>query len=104
MASKKIILTEVAKESIIEILEFYFLQNGNSIFSKKLSKQIKSIIKLIAKYNYAGKQTEEEHIRVFIKDRNAIFYEMNSTFIIVHLVWDCRRNPEELEFNTQENP
>ena len=26
MASKKIILTEVAKESIIEILEFYFLQ------------------------------------------------------------------------------
>jgi plasmid stabilization system protein ParE len=48
MATKKIILTQAAKESIIEILEFYIEQNGNSNYSKKLSKKIKSTIKLIA--------------------------------------------------------
>ncbi|MFZ4797262.1 MAG: type II toxin-antitoxin system RelE/ParE family toxin [Bacteroidia bacterium] len=88
------------KKVLLIFWSFIFYKNGNSNFSKKLSLQIKSTIKLIAKYNYAGKQTDEENIRVFIKDRNAIFYEMNSTNIIVHLVWDCRRNPEELEFGT----
>jgi len=33
MAAKKIILTEEAKLSIIEILEFYILQNGNSNYT-----------------------------------------------------------------------
>jgi plasmid stabilization system protein ParE len=83
MASKKIILTELAKLSIIDILDFYIKQNGNSIYSKKLSKDIKSIIRLIAKYNYTGRQTDKERVRVFIKDRNAIFYEINERQIIV---------------------
>lgn len=96
MATKKIILTEVAKTSIVEILEFYIEQNGNANYSKKLSKKIKSTIKLIAKYNYTGKRTNLEGIRVFIQDRNAIFYETNDSTLTVHMVWDCRRDPEQL--------
>lgn len=96
MAAKKIILTEEAKLSIIEILEFYILQNGNSNYSKKLSKKIKATIKLIAKYNYTGKRTDKEGIRVFIQGRNAIFYEINEFTLTVHLVWDCRRDPDQI--------
>jgi hypothetical protein len=33
MAAKKIVLTEVAKTSIVEILEFYIEQNGNANYS-----------------------------------------------------------------------
>ena len=99
MASKKIILTELAKLSVIDILDFYIKQNGNSIYSQKLSKDIKSTIKLIAKYNYTGRQTDKEGIRVFIKDRNAIFYELNEQKLIVLFVWDCRRDPDQLNFS-----
>jgi hypothetical protein len=77
MAAKKIVLIEVSKTSIVEILEFYIEQNGNANYSKKLSKKINSAIKLIAKYNYTGKRTNLDGISVFIQDRNAIFYEIN---------------------------
>lgn len=64
MARKKIILTSEAKQSIIEILDFYIKQNGNTTYSSKLAKQIKLTIKLIAQYNFIGKQTNLENIRV----------------------------------------
>ncbi len=96
MATKKIVLTEEANLSIIEILEFYIVQNGNSNYSKRLSKKLKATIKLIAKYNYTGKRTDKEGIRVFIQGRNAIFYELNESTLTVHLVWDCRKDPEQI--------
>jgi hypothetical protein len=43
-----------------------------------------------------GKQTNLDNIRVYIQERNAIFYEFNDNKLIVHLVWDCRRDPNQL--------
>jgi plasmid stabilization system protein ParE len=96
MARKKVVLTSEAKQSILEILDFYIQQNGNAVYSNKLAKQIKSTIKLIAQYNFMDKQTNLENIRVYIQERNAIFYEFNNNKLIVHLVWDCRRDPNQL--------
>jgi len=43
-----------------------------------------------------GKKTDEEQIRGLIVDEFILFYEATLDAIIVHSVWDCRQNPQDL--------
>jgi hypothetical protein len=81
--------------------ELYFRllyqEKWNKIYSKKLLAQIKRIVSFVRDNNYLGKATEEGNTRVLIYKNYKIFYEITEDKIKIKLIWDSRRNPEDLE-------
>ena len=59
-----------------------------------MNNESNDILNLVDKYNYLGKPTNFEKIRV-IYDRNfSIFYKIKQHEILVVAIWDNRQNPE----------
>jgi plasmid stabilization system protein ParE len=96
MAKFKIIWTEFAEQSLYEILEFYLIQNKNNIFSKKLYDEIINSIQILEDYPLSGKQSLFYNYRELILERNSVFYNIIKDSVEILMVWDNRRNPEEL--------
>lgn len=44
-----------------------------------------------------GIQSEEENIRGLIVNNFILFYEITTENIIIHTVWDCNQNPNDLK-------
>lgn len=95
MARHKIVWAKEAKEDLFSILDFYNSRNGNKNYSKKLFSKINKSIGLVAKAPFLGKATDEAYVRVLITEDYAILYEIFDALILVQMLWDCRRNPEE---------
>lgn len=96
MAKRKIEWSVEAKESLLNILDFYTERNGNKTYTNKLLRQIKKSISFISTNHFIGKNTDEEKTRVLFKGHYGIFYEVKDKVIEIQLVWDNRRNPGEL--------
>jgi plasmid stabilization system protein ParE len=97
MASRKIIWSDKARIKLIGILEFYSERNKNKDYSKKLFLKINKELKILVKQPCIGIKTEMEPVRGLIIDDYILFYECSNDFIIVHTIWDCRQNPEDLK-------
>jgi hypothetical protein len=52
---------------------------------------------LLKKHPDLGIKTEIEDVRGLIIGEYIIFYQTKDEMIIVHSVWDCRQNPEDLK-------
>ncbi len=96
---RRIVWTNKADEIFTSILEFYIERNGSKTYCRKLNKEISEIIGLINKHPFLGTKTDIENLRVIIKGDYKIFYEVLSKELIIHLVWDCRQNPDDLKIN-----
>lgn len=96
MAKRKIIWSAKARIQQLKILQFYADRNGNKRYSIKLYRKIQNNLKLVSRLSYIGKQTDKENIRYLIVADYQIFYEVRKQVIEVLLIWDCRRNPENL--------
>ena len=44
-----------------------------------------------------GIKTEIESVRGLIVEDYILFYEFNNERIIVHSLWDCKQNPDDLK-------
>jgi plasmid stabilization system protein ParE len=95
MVRVKIEWTIEARLDLLDILEYYLQRNGNSIYSKKLNAQINANVKLLAKNPFLGKQTEDPAIRALITGDYQIIYEVFEKLVLIVMIWDCRRDPEE---------
>ncbi len=95
--AKRIIWTERADNAFTRILEFYIERNGSKTYSRKLNKEVQVLLSVISKQPRIGTRTEKERFRVLIRGNFKIFYEVSETHIIVHLIWDCRQNPEDIK-------
>ncbi|HNX54895.1 MAG TPA: type II toxin-antitoxin system RelE/ParE family toxin [Prolixibacteraceae bacterium] len=95
--AKRIIWTESADKAFIRILEFYVEQNGSKTYSRKLNKEVQALLSVISKQPLIGIKTEKVGFRVLIRSNYKIFYEIVETKIIIHLIWDCRQNPEDIK-------
>lgn len=84
-----------ARLDLIDILEFYLKRNGNSIYSRKLSVLINKRIKLLASNPFLGKQTDDPSIRALVTGDYQIIYELTEKLILIIMIWDCRRDPED---------
>jgi toxin YoeB len=84
-----------ARLDLIDILEFYIKRNGNSIYSRKLNVLINKTIRLLVKNPFLGKQTDDPSIRAMITGDYQIIYELAEKSILIVMIWDCRRDPEE---------
>lgn len=90
-----------ARLDLLDILDFYYKRNGNITYSRKLNSKINKSISLISRNPLAGKQTELDSVRALITGDYEIIYEIIEKTILVVMVWDCRRNPEN-KFPNQE--
>jgi plasmid stabilization system protein ParE len=99
--AKRIIWTEQAKDERKAILEFWFQHNGNKTYSRKLSKLFRKTIRYIADYNYAGRVTDIENVRVAPCGNFLLFYIINDNSVIVLSVFDGRINSEDLNIENK---
>ena len=90
-----------AKLDLFDILEFYHSRNGNTIYSKKLSSKINKSITLLSKNLLLGKQTDDSPIRAFITGDYQIIYEVFDKLILIVMISDCRRYPEDKILDTR---
>jgi plasmid stabilization system protein ParE len=97
MAKRKIIWSHRAKIKLYDVLKYYFNRNKNNTYSEKLFKRFNKELKLLHKHPDLGIKTEIENVRGLIIGNFIIYYECNDDFIIVHTLWDCRQNPDDLK-------
>jgi len=96
MAKRKIVWSHSANIKLFKILDYYAERNGNATYSKKLYKKFKKELSLLIKQPEIGINTDFESVRGLIVDEYILFYEVTDDYIIVHTVWDCRQNPNDL--------
>jgi plasmid stabilization system protein ParE len=80
---------------LIDILEFYYKRNGNSIYSRKLHQSINKNIKYLKSNPFLGKQSDDPSIRVLITGDYEILYEVFDKLLLIVMIWDSRRDPED---------
>jgi plasmid stabilization system protein ParE len=97
MGKRGIIWSENANKKLFEILEYYAQRNKSKRYSIKLYNRIRNELLLLAKQPEIGIKTEIEDVRGLIVDDYVLFYEFDRNTIIVHTLWDCRQNPEDLK-------
>lgn len=95
--AKKIIWTDRADKTFTKVLEFYIERNGSKTYSRKLNREIQTLLTVLSKQAHLGTKTEKQRCRVFIRGNYKIFYEVDETHLIVHMIWDCRQNPESFK-------
>ena len=96
MAKRKIVWSHRANVKLFEILDFYAERNKSTTYSKKLYKKFKKELSLLLKQPEIGTKTDIESVRGLIVEEYVLFYEATPNMIIVHTVWDCRQNPDDL--------
>ncbi len=97
MAKRKIIWSHRANIKLFEIFDFYAKRNKSTPYSKKLYRKFKKELFLLLKQPEIGTKTDIESIRGLIVEEYILFYEVTPEMIIVHSVWDCRQNPDDLK-------
>ena len=95
MVKLKIEWSSEARLDLFDILDFYIIRNGNPIYSKKLNSRINKSINLLSHNPLIGTQTDFESVRALITGDYQIIYEIFNQLILIIMVWDCRRDPED---------
>ncbi|MGV3587271.1 MAG: type II toxin-antitoxin system RelE/ParE family toxin [Adhaeribacter sp.] len=62
-----------------------------------MADEIFQIIEKLQNNIFLGRQTSDANVRILIKGTFSIFYEIKEKEILILVVWDSRRNPDELE-------
>ena len=84
-----------ARLDLLDVLEFYILRNKSAAYSKKLNSKINKNIKLITKNPLIGLQSQIDSVRALITGDYQIIYEIFDNIILIIMIWDCRRDPED---------
>ena len=95
MVKYKITWSNAARLDLMDILDFYVRINGTATYSVKLNAKINSSIKLVSKNPLLGIPTENDSVRAFITGDYQIIYEIFNQLILIIMIWDCRRDPED---------
>jgi len=96
MAKRKIIWSHRGEIRLFKILEFYAERNKGKIYSAKLYQRLNRELRILLKQPDIGLNTEIESVRALIVDDYILFYEYDNEKIVIHTIWDCRQNPDDL--------
>ena len=96
MAKRTIVWSQRANIKLFEILDFYTERNKSKTYSRKLYEKFSKEVSLLLKQPEIGIKTDYESVRGLIVDEYILFYEITPDRIIIHTVWDCRQNPDDL--------
>ena len=82
-----------AKLDLIDILKYYIERNKSTSYSIKLNSKINKSLKLLSKNPFLGIPTDYDSVRALITGEYQIIYEIFDQLILVIMIWDCRRDP-----------
>jgi len=97
--AKKIIWSKTAKISKQDILTYWNERNKSTRFSQKLTTLIHDAVKSIEDFPTSGKLTSNKNVRIKIVLSYLIFYSISANEILILLIWDGRRNPQDLPWS-----
>jgi len=97
MAKCKIEWSIEAEQDLVRILEYYVQRNGNNTYSKKLYAKINKTLSIISKRPNIGIMSDYESVRALITGDYQIIYLISKDVIIVTMLWDCRRDPQDMK-------
>ena len=95
MVKYKIEWSIEARLDLLDILNFYLDRKKSTTYSKKLKSKINNGTKLISKNPLIGLQTQIVSVRAFVSGDYQIIYEIIDDLILIVMIWDCRRDPED---------
>ncbi|TVR37768.1 MAG: type II toxin-antitoxin system RelE/ParE family toxin [Cryomorphaceae bacterium] len=95
MAQNEVVWSSRARLELYEMLNFYFERNGTIEYSQKLFEQIKASAELLGRHPNLGGKTDKENVRALVTVDYEIIYEVFDTHVLIVLIWDCRRNPDD---------
>jgi len=95
MAKYNISWSLEAEYDLNDILEFYIKRNTNATYSKKLYSRIKKDILALSNNPKLGLSSGIDSTRVLITGDYQIVYEIIDKKIVISMIWDSRRNPED---------
>jgi toxin YoeB len=101
MAKRRIEWSVEARNDLIQILEFYNERNASFNYSIKIYKKIQQTLLTISKNPKIGLQTKYQSVKVFNTGYYQIIYEIYEQIILVIMIWDCRRNPNDKRIGTR---
>jgi toxin YoeB len=93
---KRLIWSNEAKDCRQEIFEFWNQQTGSKVYSRKLNTLFNEAAKLISNFPKIGRISDFENVRVKNMKQYQLFYRETESQIQILLVWDTRRDPDEL--------
>lgn len=96
MAKYKIVWSIEARLDLLDILGFYIERNKSVYYSTKLNDKINKSLNQIDQNPLIGIKTEIESVRALITGHYQIIYEIQEQTIVVVMIWDCRRDPEDM--------
>ncbi len=97
--AKKVIWSSKAQNERKEILEYWFICNGNKRYSRKLGSEFTHAAKIISDFNHIGKKTKRKEIRYYLSNNYKLFYKESDVLIEILTIFDTRRNPKDLKLN-----
>lgn len=95
MAKYKIEWSTSARIDLLDILDFYIKRNKSASYSKKLNADINKSVALISNNPFIGTETNYNTVRAFITGDYQIIYEIFDQLLLIIMIWDCRRNPDD---------
>lgn len=96
MVKRKINWSHRARINLYKILEFFIKRNKSKSYSVKLYDKFNRELNLLRNHPDVGIKTEITNVRGLIVDDYILYYEIDDKYITVHMVWDCRQNPDDL--------
>lgn len=97
MAQRRIIWSKDAQDDFLATLGFYAERNESRTYSEKLTGQIQEAIERLREHPLLGRPTNDDQIRILKKGNYQIYYELKGEDIVILVVWDMKRNPDELK-------
>ncbi len=95
MAERRIEWSIEARNDLFRILNFYRNRNESNKYSIKLNNKIYKTLLTLSKNPNIGLKTRFESVKTFNTGDYQIIYEIYDQHILVVLIWDCRRNPND---------
>lgn len=94
--AKRLVWTDKAKKSRKEIFDFWNNYTDSKTYSQKLNRLFNETAKLLINFPKIGRPTTFQGVRVKNIRTYLIFYRIKNDDIQILLIWDTRRNPDDL--------
>lgn len=94
--ARQVIWSVRAQHDRKAIFAYWNERNRSNTYSKKLNRLFNEATRLLSEHPNIGRKTILENVHVKVVRDYLIIYEITGREIIVHTVWDGRRNPADL--------
>jgi len=96
MAKRVVVWTITASKQRREILRYWTIKNGSTLYAEKLVRLIKVRIRAIYRNPDIFKPTTFQDVRVSSLGHFSLYYKTTETTIIIVAFWDNRQDPKKL--------